>query len=32
MGFRENLITDWKDKTIEYQEKKFYILALLGGT
>lgn len=26
MGFRENLITDWKDKTIEYQEKKFYIL------
>lgn len=26
MGFRENLITDWKDKTIEYQDKKFYIL------
>lgn len=26
MGFRENLITDWKDKTIEYQDKNFYIL------
>lgn len=26
MGFREDLITNWKDKTIEYQERKFYIL------
>jgi len=26
MGFKETYITDWKDKTIEYQEKQFYIL------
>ena len=26
MGFRESYTTDWKDKTIEYQEKNFYIL------
>ena len=26
MGLRENLITNWKDKTIEYQDKQFYIL------
>lgn len=26
MGFKENLITDWKDKTVEYQDKKFYII------
>ena len=26
MGLKENLIANWKDKTIEYQEKKFYIL------
>ena len=26
MGFKEELITDWKDKTIEYQGKKFYII------
>ena len=26
MGLKENLITDWKGKTIEYLEKRFYIL------
>lgn len=26
MGFKEDLITNWKDKTIEYQDKHFYIL------
>lgn len=26
MGFRENLINDWKDKTIEYQDRFFYIV------
>ena len=26
MSFKEELITDWKDKTIEYQEKNFYIV------
>ncbi len=26
MGLKEQLMTDWKDKTIEYQERKFYIL------
>ena len=26
MSLKENLIANWKDKTIEYQEKKFYIL------
>lgn len=26
MGMRENLITNWKDKTIEYQGKELYII------
>ena len=26
MGFKEDIITDWKNKTIEYQNKKIYIL------
>ena len=26
MGLKENLITNWKGKTLEYLEKKFYIL------
>lgn len=26
MSFKEELIADWKDKTIEYQEKNFYIV------
>lgn len=26
MGLKENLITEWIDKTIEYQDKKIYIL------
>lgn len=26
MGFKEDLIADWTDKTIEYQGKRIYIL------
>ncbi len=26
MGMRENLIADWKDKTLEYQGKKLYVV------
>ncbi|MBR3152618.1 MAG: hypothetical protein IKF52_03325 [Clostridia bacterium] len=26
MGIRENLIVDWKDKTIEYFDKKMYVI------
>lgn len=26
MGLKENLITNWKGKTLEYLEKRFYIL------
>ena len=26
MGMRENLITDWKDKTLEFQGKKLYVV------
>lgn len=26
MGLKENLVTNWKDKILEYQEKKFFIL------
>lgn len=26
MGLKEDLIVDWTDKTIEYQDRKFYIL------
>ncbi len=26
MGFKENLTTNWIDKTIEYQGRKFYII------
>ena len=26
MGFKENIITNWEDKTIEYQGRYFYIL------
>lgn len=26
MGMKESLVVDWKDKTIEYQGKKLYII------
>ena len=26
MGFKENLITNWEDKTLEYKGKTFYII------
>lgn len=29
MGFKEELITNWRDKTLEYQGKKFYIVEQL---
>ena len=30
MGFREELISNWEDKTIEYGGKKFYIIKQLN--